>query len=120
MSEAEAIPITLSRTGSWSDHPERLAGDHQQDAGQSGGRHDDEREPNGRAARRPGSGGNFQNQKQAGQQLPGAVPLNMSHMVAMAPTATAAPWRVRVTASTMMVGASAQSTDITACQASPK
>ena len=54
LSEVEAIPITPSWTGSWSDPAERLAGDHQQDAGQSGRRHDDEREPNGRAVPRAG------------------------------------------------------------------
>jgi hypothetical protein len=84
------IPIPLSRGRFGSDHAERLAGDHKQDAGQSGGRNDDKREPNGRAMQRAAQQrqqdrGNSENQKQAGQQLRGAVPLNISRMVAMAP-----------------------------------
>jgi hypothetical protein len=53
------------------------------------------------AARDELNAGNSQSQKQAGQELRGAVPLNMSRKVAMAPTAAeapATPWRVRVTA----------------------
>ena len=121
LSEVEAIPITPSWTGSWPDPAERLAGDHQQDACQSGGRHDDEREPNGRAAQRVAQDrGNSQNQKQAGQQLPGAVPLNMSRVVAMAHTATAAPLEGAGNRQYRDGRPSAQSTDITPCQASPK
>jgi hypothetical protein len=118
------IPIPLSRGRVRLRPCGAPCGDHKQDAGQSGGRNDDKREPNGHAARRPAKAagsGQFSEPETSGTTAARRVPLNISRMVAMAPHGGTrdTPWSVQVAAGTVMVGASAQSTDITACQPSP-